>query len=245
MNRQTLRIAVLGALLLVWPDLGLAEQKEISYPPEYALRGGEAMHSVMLNAGRIFELPVLRPEHYILDGLFTENRAGLALETLSFAAVERIFGPSPVINLDGVHGRMRCYVSDRPDDRTAVLLSPFISATVDEITILADKGQVKRLDMCRSSEAVHASLATKSGLRLGMTRVEVEALLGPPHGLRKNKLLYSAWDRDLSPAERRAIGMTDTSGKNMSLTRQVTLWLDKQGRVSAFSIYQGTSGEGW
>lgn len=227
------------------PGAALAEFKDKGYFDERELVDGDAAFTARLRSGRAYDLPVMQAGHFTITGLGKGGGKSLVLDTKPFDAAENIFGPAPVINIDGVTRYLRCYTSSRPDDRTAVLAAPSMGGTLGGMMILADKGLVKQQSLCRGSAAVHAGLATKSGLRLGMTRPEVEALLGPPHGLRKNKMLYSAWDRNLTPSERRAVGMVDTSGKNMSLLRSVTVWLDKEGRVSAFNVLQVTTGEGW
>lgn len=227
------------------PGAALAEFKDKGYFDERERVGGDSAFTARLRTGRAYDLPVMQAEHFAITGLGKGTGKSLVLDTLPFDAAEKIFGPAPIINIDGVTRYLRCYTSTQPDDRTAVLVNPSMGGTLGGMTILADKGQVQQQGLCRGSEVVHSGLATKSGLRLGMTRPEVEALLGPPHGLRKNKLLYSAWDRDLTPAERKAIGMTDTSGKSMSLLRSITVWLDRHGRVNAFDVLQVTTPEGW
>ncbi len=110
--------------------------------------------------------------------------------------VTATLGKAKRLNLGGYEERMLCYASTRPGDDTVVLFTlskcPENCTRVMEIQVRAKKREVRVLDKCAATPGVHAGIATQSGLKLGLTRAEVQAILGPPQATRGDTWLYAA-----------------------------------------------------
>jgi hypothetical protein len=89
----------------------------------------------------------------------------------------------------GYEERVLCYASSRPGDDTVALFTlskcPENCQRVSEIQVRARKREVRVLSKCARVPGVHAGIATESGLHLGMTGAEVEAVLGKPQHVQK------------------------------------------------------------
>ncbi|GAB6126553.1 hypothetical protein JCM14124_22590 [Humidesulfovibrio idahonensis] len=165
-------------------------------------------------------------------------------ETTPFAHIPQIMGPGkespPAWPLaEGFPGR--CYVSSRGGDATALL---FIWGTNDMAQCLAvfkSREMLARGVDCAPSDHVHAGLRTPEGLRLGMTRTEVEAMLGAPDGGNAEQIGYAR--RFRLPATKRLLrelGRKHEPGENTVLRyQQIMVWF-QGGRVAGFAVEQNT-----
>ena len=111
-----------------------------------------------------------------------------------------------------------------------------------EIQVRAHKREVRVLDKCSATPGVHAGIATQSGLALGLTRAQVQAILGPPQATRGDKWLYAASvSVRLSEEEYARRGMpippviTADYPFSRSFTKYIVVWF-KGDRVSAFRV---------
>jgi hypothetical protein len=119
---------------------------------------------------------------------------------------------------------------------------------VSEIQVRARKREVRVLSKCAQVPGVHAGLATQSGLKLGMTAAEAEAVLGPPQHIQKG-LQGTMWFYAASvsvavsreEATRRGYPqLARVSGQsypgNVGFDKYIVLWL-REGRVSAWRVW--------
>ncbi len=168
----------------------------------------------------------------------------LKVETTPFDRIPQIMGPgresSPAWPLaEGFPGR--CYVSSRDGDATALL---FIWGTNDMaqcIAVFKSRGQLASSVDCAPSDHVNAGLRTPEGLRLGMTRAEVEALLGAPDGSAADRIGYAR--RFKLPATKRLLrelGREPEPGEDTVLRyQQVMIWF-QGGRLAGFAVEQNS-----
>jgi len=104
-------------------------------------------------------------------------------ETMREERIPGLFGKIPVsepslADMHGVEGW--CYTAATPGDRTAVLLLYGVYGLVDAIAVVSDVAFTRQPSLCARTPRVHAGLATLSGIRLGMSRAQVRAILGRP-----------------------------------------------------------------
>jgi hypothetical protein len=91
-----------------------------------------------------------------------------------------------------------CYRSRRPD-QTVLEFNAWLEPIRFRL-FRADAGH----DTCRQSDLISKKLTTGGGLRLGMSRGEVEAVLGPPTSRQGKRLIYEAsYDRPMTNQEKR------------------------------------------
>jgi hypothetical protein len=210
---------------------------------ETYLNNGDAEYSAMLRTGPQWSAPVMQPGHYTVLDFGQSANFTITLETVRLAALSPLLGPAEEHrpSIAEYEQEIRCYVSARPGDVTAILFRSGINDLISEVTVLGDKRRVRHLKQCAATPGVHAGLSTASGLRLGLSRVQVEKMLGPPHGLRKEKLLYAAdGSSPITNAVRQRLGWLDPQDKTtvMQVYRAITIWLDPEGAVSAFQVQQ-------
>ena len=168
----------------------------------------------------------------------------LKAETTPFDRILQIMGPgkesSPAWpRAEGFTGR--CYASSRDGDVTALL---FIWGTNDMaqcVAVFKSRAQLAPSVDCSPSDHVNAGLRTPEGLRLGMTRAEVEALLGTPDGSVTDRIGYAR--RFKLPATKRLLrelGRKLESGEDTVLRyQQVMIWF-QGGRVAGFALEQNS-----
>lgn len=160
-----------------------------AFHSEYALKGGKQTYGFQANYpdevfNRIFD-----ERHDRFVGFGPEGNATLTVDESLKADVERTLGTAMRLNMGGYEERVLCYASSRPGDDTVALFTlskcPENCQRVSEIQVRAKKREVRVLDKCGRVPGVHAGLATESGLRLGMTAAEAEAVLGKPQHIQK------------------------------------------------------------
>jgi hypothetical protein len=98
-------------------------------------------------------------------------------------------GPTIPIK-DGVS--QLCYVSDR--DETLIIFTTENSQCTG-VKLMSQKMKFYKWHFCEKSSPVSKHLATGSGIKLGMSKNQLKAILGPPES-DSNSLLNYVFDRD-------------------------------------------------
>jgi len=120
-----------------------------------------------------------------------------------------------------------CYTAATPSDRTAVLLLYSIGARIDTIAVVSDVAFIRQPSLCARTPRVHAGLATVSGIRLGMSRAQVRAILGRPMAADswRDGIWSKKWE-PLTPALKRKLGW-DTRTTHRTRLQTVVVWYEK------------------
>jgi|GEM_PF-4727138 hypothetical protein len=177
-------------------------------------------------------------------GPFPVREQYLKVEAVPFVDIPKIMGPgeesSPAWPLaEGFPGR--CYVSGQSGDATALLFVWGTNGMAQCIGVFDSRAQLSPSVACAPSEYVNARLRTPEGLRLGMTRAEVESLLGAPGESAANRIGY-ARRFTLAATEKllRELGRKREPGAE-AVTRyqNVMVWF-REGRVIGFSVEQNS-----
>ncbi|GEM_PF-668801 len=161
-----------------------------SFYSDYALIGGERYYGYKdtLVSDEEFDR-IFDEAHDRFLGFGPDANATLTVDESLRHDVKRTLGPATRLNVGGYEERVLCYASSRPGDDTVALFTlskcPDNCQRVSEIQVRARKREVRVLDKCARVPGVHAGLATESGLHLGMTATEVEAVLGKPQHIQK------------------------------------------------------------
>jgi hypothetical protein len=116
---------------------------------------------------------------------------GINLGETMFSRAAAQFGKATTVERgDASTGRQQvCYASSGAQDRVHLI---FEQGEVGyTLYVFADGPTWEGADRCFVSKAISRSLATASGLRLGMTPAQVIAILGKPTKWRENQLIYS------------------------------------------------------
>lgn len=191
---------------------------------------------------------LLKPEHMVIIGLGERGQGTLRVGDSAKAELVGVFGPARPLPLG-----LRCvrdigYASARPGDSTLVVVGMgsacldnpdyAVSVSVYFSPTALPKDYRPHLNRFVPSVGVHAGLATQSGLRLGLTREEVEEILGAPIWKEKDAYYYGA-DADMElPAElliTRWKWPKDVKGKPGAVQQFMDVWF-VGGRVSAFHV---------
>jgi len=150
--------------------------------------------------GRSIMERLLKPEHMVLTGLGERGEGVLRVGDDTSAVLFRAFGTARPLPLG-----LRCvreigYASARPGDSTRVVVGMgslcldnpdyVVSVSVYFSPAVLPKDYRPHLKRFVPSVGVHAGLATQSGLRLGLTREEVEGILGAPIWKEKDAYFY-------------------------------------------------------
>ncbi len=199
---------------------------------------GQAMSRILVNEPtssyhkpRVEKPPysaVLADEHHLLVGLGPKQDREFNLADKYGKDVLAFLGPAPKTHFGENDDSLYCYTSSRPGDDTAVVFVVYPDWLM-RVHVHSDKARIlKRRERCKEADTVSATIRTKGGLRLGMTRAEVIGLFGPPHRVTDNCLEYSS-ERPSRPGE---FGQT--------VWRSQQIWIDKSGHVSGFSILANT-----
>ena len=87
-----------------------------------------------------------------------------------------------------------CYVSGR-DDTLVVFYSEF--SRCSRVRLLSQKKRFQKWHFCAASPLVSKDVATASGIRLGMSKQRLKAILGPPDSEADETLNYFyEWQQD-------------------------------------------------
>lgn len=129
-----------------------------------------------------------------------------------------------------------CYTAATPGDRTAVLFVNDFNGFIATIAVVADVAIVRQPNLCARTPRVHAGLATASGLKLGLTRAQVRAILGRPMAADswRDGIESVKWE-PLTPALKRKLGWEGTRTTHRTRLQQVVVWY-KDGEVIGFEV---------
>lgn len=232
-------LAVLTCCSCLAPPV--AAQADMLSLAEGFLVGGSPSHTLKSAAPRGKGRSLSKPPDCTLGPL---DDAGLYLEAevLPFERIQDLMGPAPEVSavdadVEGFPGR--CYVSGRADDHTAVLFLWGTNGMAQGMAVFADRRMLEPQVACAPSPRVNARLGTRKGLRLGMTRKEVAALLGTPQGQDATRFGYAHVSR--LPAARgllRRIGRHYEQGETAVVrVREVMIWFRGE-HVVGFSVEQ-------
>jgi len=222
---------------------------------DHALIGGKRTYSYKSTLVSDEEFDRIYDEtHDSFVGFGPEGNATLTVDESLRADVEGTLGKTMRLNVGGYEERVLCYASSRPGDDTVALFTlsqcPKNCQRVSEIQVRARKREVRVLSKCAQVSGVHAGLATESGLHLGMTAAEAEAVLGPPQhvqkGLQGTMWFYGAsvsvamsreeaTRRGFPGVEHKPIPGTSVS-PTTGFEKYIVLWL-REDRVSAWRVW--------
>jgi hypothetical protein len=167
-----------------------------SFYADHALIGGRQDYSFKALIPTDVLVRVFDERHDRFVGFGPNGEAALTVDESVHQDVTATLGKATRLDLGGYEERMLCYTSARTGDDTVVLFTlfhcPDDCKRVMEIQVRAKKREVRVRDKCAATAGVHAGIGTQSGLRLGLTRTEVQAILGPPQATRGDKWLYAA-----------------------------------------------------
>lgn len=228
------------------------EHEYVNLRADHALIGGEKDYGYgAFIPDEVFDR-IFDERHDRFLGFGPDANATLTVDESVRGDVERALGATTRLNVGGYEERVLCYASSRPGDDTVALFTlskcPENCQRVSEIQVRARKREVRVLSKCAQVPGVHAGLATESGLRLGMTGAEVEAVLGSPQHIQKG-LQGTMWFYAASvglamsheEAARRGFPqLARVPGKdypgNVVFDKFIVLWL-REGRVSAWRVW--------
>ncbi len=222
-----------------------------AFDSDYALRGGQQEYAFQANYPDEVFKRIYDEAHDRFKGFGADGNQTLTVDESLHGDVTAALGKATRLNLGGYEERMLCYASSRPGDDTVALFTlskcPENCSRVSEIQVRARKREVRVLDKCARVPGVHAGITTESGLKLGMTAAEVEAVLGPPQYTTKG-LQGTMWFYGASVSVAFSDDEADRRGyPRLSFSRMefpvhpgfdkfIVLWL-RGGRVSAWRVW--------
>lgn len=84
-----------------------------------------------------------------------------------------------------------CYISGDNSDGTILIFQAWeISSVLTSFRILSSQANFKESDQCAKSKLISKDMVTDGGLRLGLSRQQLKAILGKPTKEQGNSLLY-------------------------------------------------------
>jgi len=217
------------------------------FHPEYAMRNGDTDFGVTMQYPSAVLIRVFDERHDRFQGFGPNSDQALTVDESWHQDVTATLGKARRLDAGGYEERMLCYTSARPGDDTVVLFTlprcPDECKRVAEIQVRPQKRDVRVLDKCSATPGVHAGIATQSGLKLGLTRAQVQAILGPPQATRGDKWLYAASvSVALSKEEATRRGYPQLENKpgpgyspEPSFDKFIVVWF-KADQVSAFRV---------
>lgn len=152
-------------------------------------------------------------------------------EAMKEERIPGLFGKIPVSepSLEDMHGvEGWCYTAATPSDRTAVLLLYGVYGFVDAIAVVSDVAFIRQPSLCARTPRVHAGLATLSGIRLGMSRAQVRAILGKPLAADswRDGIESVKWE-PLTPALNRKLGWEELRATHRTRLQKFVVWYEK------------------
>jgi len=150
-----------------------------------------------------------------------------------------LFGKIPVSepSLEDMHGvEGWCYTAATPSDKTAVLLLYGLDKGDATIAVVSDVAFIRQPSLCARTPRVHAALSTVSGIRLGMSRAQVRAILGRPMAADswRDGIWSSKWE-PLTPTLNRKLGWEENRATHRTRLQKVVVWYEK-GTVIGFEV---------
>lgn len=244
---RLLPLAILVALLM-GPATGVCAYLEFHdgvYTLSTPAKRNRPPERLPEEAGKAVLERLLDPAHMALTGLGDLENATLHIGDCTKAELFAALGQAKALPL-----RRRCvssigYVSVRPGDSTLVVIGMGNSCLdnpnyVASLGIYYSPSALPRdfrpfLKHFAPSAGIRADLATQSGLRLGLTREEVEGILGKPLWQEKDLYSYNVNADTLLPAELLASRWKwpkDVKAKPGDVQHTIDIWF-VGGRVSA------------
>jgi len=107
---------------------------------------------------------------------------------------------------------------------------------VDAIAVVRDVAFIRQPSLCARTPRVHAGLATLSGIRLGMSRAQVRAILGKPMAADswRDGIESKKWE-PLTPALNRKLGWEQMRITHRTRLQTVVVWYEKD-KVIGFQV---------
>lgn len=134
------------------------------------------------------------PAHLVFTGLGVARDQNLIVDQSGPAQFFALLGKTQ--RIPGQHPMVPCfgYKSNLPGDSTILLVTvdecPEICNRIFEIELRRNAQDYTYIKHLHPTTGVNKDIATQSGLRLGLTRDEVKAILGWPHREDKETLVY-------------------------------------------------------
>lgn len=160
-------------------------------------------------------------------------------EDMDNERIPGLFGKIPVSepSLEDMHGvEGWCYTSATPSDRTAVLLLYGLDKGDATIAVVSDVAFIRQPSLCARTPRVHAGLATLSGIRMGLSRAQVRAILGRPMAADswRDGIKSENWE-PLTSALKRKLGWEGMRTTHRTRLQQVVVWY-KDNVVIGFEV---------
>jgi hypothetical protein len=129
-----------------------------------------------------------------------------------------------------------CYTAATSRDRTAVLFISDLDGRVATLAVVSDVAFIRQPSLCSRTPRVHAGLGTLSGIRLGLTRAQVRAILGRPMAADSwRDGIESENGEPLTPALKRKLGWEGMPATHRTRFQRVVVWYEKD-KVIGFEV---------
>jgi hypothetical protein len=169
--------------------------------------------------------------HALPDGART--LLGVQLEKATLTSFERVLGPSPLRKQGdaGEYFAWRCWEAENGDGTVLVVGRGEVHA---ELQVLGKDMMFPQRGTCPRSKLVTRSLATANGVRLGLTRAQVEQKSGPASKIGDHWFEKACLSKLPMNAEEKArVGAGAADSFDVSSTLRA---VEKGGRVEAFRV---------
>jgi len=244
LSSLALPLVLACALLCLLAEVGLARRTGIFVESEAFLKVQNPDRNIP-PLGKEGTPPTDIDPRHLTVGPFdpTDGRGAGGLyihpETLADERLPGLFGKIPASepSLEGMHEiEGWCYTAATPSDRTAVLFINDLSGFVATIAVVSDVALIRQPSLCARTPRVHAGLATLSGIRLGMGRAQVRAILGRP--MAADSWRDGIWSKNwepLTPALNRKLGWEEMRATHRTRLQKVVVWYEKD-KVIGFEV---------
>jgi hypothetical protein len=139
-----------------------------------------------------FYVPPEKKHHEILDDSHL-TILGFTVGKHSLLDVQGILGETGLLPRKEHAPDKICYVSDDDLDGTIVVFEAGPLGGWQYLTafrVISNKTDFEHVDLCRKSTLVSKNIMTKSGIKLGMSRKELNSILGEPSKEIDNNFFY-------------------------------------------------------
>jgi hypothetical protein len=144
---------------------------------------------------------------------------GIRLGTSTIEDLKQSLGQAPVTKANDPENSLMCYASPGPD-RTVLEFENW----TDPIEFRLFKGSAELVKGCLPTDRVSASISTTSGLRLGLGRDQVVAILGQPKKIQAGRWSYeSSMVRPLTTDEKARAAKLKSSPSSVEVYEQINL----------------------
>ncbi|WP_156904605.1 hypothetical protein [Desulfovibrio aminophilus] len=181
------------------------------------------------------------PAHLVFTGLGPDGNQSLTVDRDVRDRLFAVLGRAKRLHEPGVEVPIYGYVSSRPGDHTVLTARlddmPGAPWRIYELDVFADPRMIPEAKGLQPCAGVNAAVATKSGLRLGLTKDEVKAILGWPHAEDENTLSYGTYETlFLTLEEARARGYDAEAARRAAGRGREIRFNFAQGRVVSFYV---------